>query len=284
VITRFEAMGCTVEVGGADPRSLAAVKSLFHRYDAVFSRFSPESELSAVNAAAGRTVRVSALFARALALALHGAAATGGLVDPTLGAALEAAGYDRDFATLSDDPAPPGAAAPGAWESVRAQGRFVSVPAGIRLDLNCVVKALAVDDALTLLPGRGFVSAGGDLTARAGLTVALPGGGSVQLVRGGLATSGSTGRSWTRGGQRMHHLIDPSTGRPAASPWQQTTVCGATCVAADLAAKAAFLAGGDGPAWLDERGLPGRFLAHDGSVHVNAAWRFSLDRAALACT
>jgi thiamine biosynthesis lipoprotein len=277
-------MGCTVEVGGADPRTLDAVRNLFHRYDAVFSRFRRGSELNAVNAAAGQTVRVSPLFARALALALHGAAVTDGLVDPTLGVALEAAGYDRDFAALVDDPAAPGAGAPGAWETVRAHGRFVRAPRGIRLDLNGVVKALAVDDALALLPGRGFVSAGGDLAARAGLTVALPAGGSVRLVRGGLATSGSTGRTWMRGGRRMHHLIDPRTGRPADSPWAQVTACGASCVAADLAAKAAFLAGGGGPDWLDERGLPGRFLAHDGSVHLNAAWRLSVVREALACT
>ena len=60
------------------------------------------------------------------------------------------------------------------------------------------------------------------------------------------------------------------------------TVCGATCLAADLAAKAAFLAGRRGPEWLDEHGLPGRFLAADGHVHLNAAWQSSLG--ASACT
>ena len=35
---------------------------------------------------------------------------------------------------------------------------------------------------------------------------------------------------------------------------------GATCLDADVAAKAAFLLGDEGPDWLDERGLPGRFL------------------------
>jgi hypothetical protein len=46
------------------------------------------------------------------------------------------------------------------------------------------------------------------------------------------------------------------------------------CLAADVAAKAAFLLGEDGPEWLDERGLPGRFLA-TGRVHENASWRYS---------
>jgi thiamine biosynthesis lipoprotein len=110
----------------------------------------------------------------------------------------------------------------------------------------------------------------------------LPGGGAVRLVSGGLATSGRTKRRWLRGGVEQH-LIDPATGRPSASPWEQVTVCGATCLAADVAAKAAFLLGYDGPDCLDERRLPGRFLA-GGSAHENASWRTSLEPQELACT
>ena len=112
-----------------------------------------------------------------------------------------------------------------------------------------------------VLSGPGFVSAGGDLATKGEVDVALPGGGAVRLVSGGLATSGRTKRRWLRAGEEQHHLIDPATGRPSASRWEQVTVCGATCLAADVAAKAAFLLGDDGPDWLDERGLPGRFLA-----------------------
>ena len=54
-----------------------------------------------------------------------------------------------------------------------------------------------------------------------------------------------------RGGELQHHLIDPRTGTPADSPWEQVTVSGDTCLAADVAAKAAFLLGYDGPDWLD---------------------------------
>jgi FAD:protein FMN transferase len=281
---RFEAMGCTIEVGGADARSLAAIKALFRRYDFVFSRFRPDSELNLVNRAGGRPVRVSSLFARALEIALRGAAETEGLVEPTLGGALEAAGYDRDFDELGPDPSPPLPAALGSWHSIRAHGSFLRVPAGVRLDLNGVVKALAADDSLALLTGPGFVSAGGDVAARGGLTVGLPAGGTVTLVQGGLATSGSSQRTWIRGGRQMHHLIDPRTGRPADSSWEQATVCGATCLAADLAAKAALLMGSRGPAWLDARGLPGRFLTADRTVHLNVAWRRSLVTAEVTCT
>ena len=198
--------------------------------------------------------------------ALRARETTGGLVDPTIGVALEAAGYDRDFAELAPRQEP---VEPARLGSVALYGRVLVVRG--RLDLNGVVKAAAVDEALRLFSGAGFVSAGGDLAANAPLDVELPAGGSVQLVSGGLATSGRTKRRWLRGGERQHHLIDPATGRPSTSPWDEVTVCGANCLAADVAAKAAFLLGDGGPDWLDERRLPGRFIA-EGRVHENATW------------
>ena len=279
---RFTAMGCQVVVGGGTDDERLAIQALFAERESVFSRFLPGSELNRVNAAAGVPTRVSRLFGTTLAIALSVAAQTDGLVDPTLGRALEAAGYDRDFALLEPDLRLPGAGEPGAWRSVGCDERLVWLPRGVKLDLNGVVKALAVDDALALLDGPGFVSAGGDLAARGGLDVALPGGGSVRLLRGGLATSGTVERRWLRAGRVQHHLIDPRTGRPSGSPWTQVTVAGATCLAADVAAKAAFLLGERGPAWLEGRGLPGRFLAGESEV-VSRSWRGSL-KLEVACT
>jgi thiamine biosynthesis lipoprotein len=277
---RFEAMGCEVVVGGATPRELQAIVGLFRQRDHVFSRFLEGSELNEVNAAAGSVVGLSPLFAGALEAALDAARATGGLVDPTLGTALEAAGYDRDFSRLSPDPRPAGAPAPGRWREVRRLGRLVLVPAGVELDLNGVVKAAAADDALALLSGDGFVSAGGDVAVRGDVTVEVPGGEAVRVVRGGLATSGSARRNWRRGGRRQHHLIDPRTGAPSDSPWEQVTVAGASCLAADVAAKAAFLLGVEGPAWLDRRSIPGRFVAPGEVVLTNASWGAQLLAAA----
>jgi FAD:protein FMN transferase len=236
-VHRFRAMGCEVVLAGGDP---AVVAAMLERWEAAFSLFRPDSELSRVNASSAGVLAVSPFFASALEVALDAAAETGGLVVPALG-------------------------------DVRLEGALLSRRPGLVLDLNGVVKALAVDEAAAALPGTGFVSVGGDLAARGPVDVGLPGGGAVRVVGGGLATSGTA----TRG----RHLVDPSTGRPSDSPWSHVTVSGATCLAADVAAKAAFLLGADGPAWLDARGMAGRFLGHDGSVQVNAAWQ-----GALACT
>ena len=129
--------------------------------------------------------------------------------------------------------------------------------------------------------------AGGDIATRGGVGVALPGAGAVHLVAGGIATSGRTRRSWQRAGRTCHHLIDGRTGRPSRSCWQDVTVSGATCLDADVAAKAAFFLGEDGPEWLDARGLPGHFVGPHGRIVTNATWTSAVPEGAaedVACT
>jgi thiamine biosynthesis lipoprotein len=283
-VARFTAMGCEVLVAGATGAELDAVERLFAERDRRFSRFLPDSELNRVNGRSGGVTTVSAPFAEMLAVALWAAEQTDGLVDPTLGQAIVAAGYDRDFAQLHDQPLPPAPGGPGRWRDLHRHGLLVRAPEGLLLDLNGVVKSHTVDAALELLSGDGWVSAGGDVAARGGVDVALPGGGAVHLETGSLATSGRGRRSWRRAGVTQHHLIDPATGAPSRSCWEQVTVSGARCLDADLAAKAAFLLSEPGPRWLDDRGLPGRFLDTAGGVAVNRSWRDSLQRhEAAAC-
>jgi FAD:protein FMN transferase len=244
-LARFRAMGCDVAVAGGDP---AVVGAVLERWEAVFSLFRPESELSRVNRSSARVLTVSPLFARALDVALDMAAETEGLVEPTLH---------------------------GRWPEVVLSGRLRSRPAGLGLDLNGVVKALAVDEAAATLDGPGFVSVGGDLAVRGSVDVALPADGAIRVVGGGLATSGTASRG--------AHLVDPATGRASESCWEQVTASGATCLSADVAAKAGFLLGERGPRWLDERGLPGRFVGAGGTIVENDAWERAT-KAAPACT
>ena len=74
--------------------------------EAALSRFRPTSDLERLNASAAETVIVSPLLAAAIDDALRAAAATDGLCDPTIAAALEAAGYDRSFELI--EPGRPG--------------------------------------------------------------------------------------------------------------------------------------------------------------------------------
>lgn len=257
----FRSMGCDVVVEGGP---LDEIRALFERYDATFSRFRDDSELVRLNRAGGG--RMSPFFADVLQTALWARRITEGLVDPGVGHCVVGAGYDADFACGLDSAAPAHHVAPGAFRCV---GRVLLLGPGVQLDLNGVVKSIAVDRAAALLTRDGFVSAGGDVATRGAVDVAVTGG--AVRVTGGIATSGVTRRHWLRADKRQHHLIDPRSGAPSASPWREVTVCGATCLAADVAAKAAFLLGAEGPAWLDARGLPGRFVGEHG-VAPNAHW------------
>ena len=245
-VSRFRAMGCDVAVAGGDP---AAVAPVLEHWEAAFSLFRPESELCRVNRADARVLALSPLFARALRVALGVAGETEGLVDPTLC---------------------------GRWTEIVVSGRLLSRPPGLALDLNGVVKALAVDAAAATLDGPGFVSVGGDIAVCGPVDVALPADGSVRVVVGGLATSGTASRG--------AHLVDTATGESSESPWEQVTASGASCLAADVAAKAGFLLGERGPEWLDERGVAGRFVALDGEVLENALWSRATKEQATACT
>lgn len=269
---RFRAMGCEVVVGGATNDELEQITRIFAGRDRTFSRFREDSELSRVNRFATRTLVVSDTFAEMLRASLWAAGATDGLVDPTVGASIVALGYDRDFAELDRTIPCEEPVAAGHWTAIDVQGRILTRPVAVQLDLNCVVKSRTVDDALELIAGTGFVSAGGDLAARGPLDVALPDGTTIRLERGGMATSGTLTRSWLRDGQRHHHLVDPATGRSAESPWTCVTVAATSCLVADVAAKAAFLNGDDGPEWLDSMHLPGRFLREDGTATVTRTW------------
>jgi FAD:protein FMN transferase len=244
-VERFRAMGCDVVVGGGDP---AIAADILERWEQVFSLFRPESELSGVNASPAQVLRVSPLLARAVKVALDVAANTQGAVDPTLS---------------------------GRWTEIAVSGCLLSRTPGLRLDLNGVVKALAVDEAAEALSGAGFVSVGGDLAVRGPVDVALPHGGAIRVVAGGLATSGTASRG--------EHLVDSATGLPSESCWEQVTASGATCLAADVAAKAGFLLGERGPDWLDERGVPARFVHLSGEIVENDAWARSA-RMEPACT
>ena len=112
----WQAIGTSVHLLVTEERALGPARRLLREdlaaLDAACSRFRADSEIVALDHAPtdgrGRTepVRVSPLLAGALAVALRAARLTAGDVDPTVGGALSAAGYDRDFALVRRDGPP----------------------------------------------------------------------------------------------------------------------------------------------------------------------------------
>ena len=286
-------VGPVAHPGMPDPAAAAdQVEAFLRSYEAALSRFRPDSELCALNADPRTEVPASDLLRSAVRAALEAAQISGGLVDPTLLGALEDAGYveswDRarrvDLRTaLSESRAPRRPASPGApdWTSVHVDDEAGTIrrPPGLRLDTGGSGKGHAADLAATLL-FEGYqhwaVDCGGDLRIGGASGAArdveledpftgasLPG---FQARRGAVATSGLRSRLWREpDGEIRHHLLDPSTGRPAFTGLVAVTALAPSAVEAEALAKEALLRGPLGARTvLAAHG--GITVAEDGSV------------------
>jgi thiamine biosynthesis lipoprotein len=274
------------------PRARAAVEGYLRLVDDAANRFRPDSEISSLPPG---EVELSPVLRDLLEQALWAAELTDGDVDPTVGAALERLGYDRDLELVLVDGAPVRAVvrARPRWGSVALQGARLWVPAGVRLDLGATAKAVAADRAAALVSdtvGTGaLVSLGGDI-ASAGpapeggwqvrvqdrpedpaAQVALPAGAAI-------ATSSTVSRTWWRGGRRLHHIVDPRTAQPAQPFWRSVTVAASTCVHANAVSTACIVRGARALGWVERLGLPARFLRYDGQVLATGAWPAEEDR------
>ncbi|HEY1675956.1 MAG TPA: FAD:protein FMN transferase [Streptosporangiaceae bacterium] len=297
----WTSLGCLVHLTVTEPGALDAARALLEAdlaaLDAACSRFRPDSELAQLDQADGRPVPVSPLLAEAVAVALRAAELTGGDVDPTVGEAIVAAGYDRDFTLIpADGPAVNLVvrAVPG-WHQVRLDlgSRTLTMPAGVRLDLGATAKAWTADRSAARIAGTldtgVLVGLGGDISVAG----PAPDGGwrirvqdvtghpdedpcgpatVVAITGGGLATSSTTARRWRRGGSVLHHILDPRTGLPPAPVWRTVSVTAATCADANTASTAAIIRGDAAPGWLARLRLPARLVADSGRVETVAGW------------
>jgi thiamine biosynthesis lipoprotein len=234
----------------------AAVRRTFEREERRFSRFRADSELSLVNAADGRPVRVSATFGSVTRLALDAARSTAGLFDPTVLGAMEAIGYDRDFDDVLAGARgvlhPTGPC--GRWREVRLDDDVVRLPVGVGLDLGGLAKGWTADGAAVRAVDAGLpwvlVNAGGDLriagdAPKIAIAVEDPDDPCIELGRlsireGGVATSTVRRRSW---GPGLHHVIDPRTAAPSETDLLQVTVTASTCAEAEVRATEVLLRG-----------------------------------------
>jgi FAD:protein FMN transferase len=264
-------------------QTLQQVAALFQAAETRLTRFTKSSELAQVNAQSGQWTPVSNVLWRLVVRSLQLAKATDGYFDPTVLNAVEATGYDRDFAQLAQQTQPTNGAhrllatqaTRGCWQQVELDyaQHAIRLPAGTRLDLGGIAKGDTAQQAVTFLSQWGpcLVDAGGDLVAGDAPT-GWPGwpvgianpidarneGNAVHsdlaqlwLKNSALATSGVDYRRWQHNGVQVHHLIDPHTGTTATTDLLTVSVLAADAAVAEAWAKAALIAGAaTGQAWL----------------------------------
>jgi len=263
-----------VAVGGGPGLAQRARQRLDH-LEGLWSRFRPDSEVSRMNAAGGRSTEVSAETIRLVGTAVEAWSVTRGAYDPTVLGDVLRAGYTVSFESLRAVPAGP-----------LAHIEFRIGAGGIRVD--------ALNHTVELPPGVGFdpggigkglacVNVGGDLRVCGTPPDSAPGSGwaigvddpftdgsiaVLGLADGGVATSSRLLRRWTGpGGKPSHHLIDPRTGKPADSGLATVTVVAARAWQSEMLSKAVFLTGATaGAVLLDDFGAAGLLVTDDGSL------------------
>ena len=295
--TDWEVWTTTARLVVTDPDASAEARALVERrldeVDRAASRFRADSEIRRIaESGDGRPVEVSPLLADLVGVALTAAARTDGDVDPTIGSDLVRLGYDRD---LVDAREVRGRAAGGSivarrrptFRDVVLDGTTLRVPPGVLLDLGATAKARAAD-LCAVAAARRFgcgvlVSLGGDLRVAG----PAPDGGWGILVQDGpgepmsriqlrgaeaVATSSTLHRVWLHGGARMHHVLDPTLGRPTPVVWRTATVAAGTCVEANTLTTAALVRGQGAPVLLERAGVAARLVASDGAVMRFGGW------------
>ena len=322
----WRALGTLVQLVVTEPSCLPAARNLLEAdlaaVDLACSRFRADSEICALQVnrqtngktngqTTGQTTggtrgqaqgqQVSPLLAEAIAVALRAAELTDGDVDPTVGAAMSAIGYDRDFEQIhaagrqaAGRPAAPLTVrrVPG-WRQVRLEGQTLTMPKGVQLDLGATAKAWAADRSAARIQARigcgVLVSLGGDIAVAGpapeggwrirvqdvtGAPDEAPEGpyALIAIRDGGLATSSTRARRWQRGGDVLHHILDPRTGLPAEPVWRTVSVAAGTCADANAASTAAVIRGRAALGWLARLALPARLVDATGVVFTVAGW------------
>ena len=258
---------CSVNaLGDGDERLRTAIGGRLEEIDSLFSVNRPESDVSRVNAAAGKArVVVSPEVFFVLEAALDFARKSGGSFDPTVGPLVTLWGIGTDHEKVPSQAELDAALALVDWRKVSLDAADRSVfleDEGMALDLGGIAKGYAADELARILrerkSRRAIVDLGGNVYLfgskkdgsawNVGIKNPADGGSTVAAVlplAGGrsVVTSGAYERFFISGGRRYHHIIDPKTGFPSEGEVASATIVSPSSMEADAMSTSAFIMG-----------------------------------------
>ncbi len=272
----FKAMAtpCEVRVETGDAvlaqRVADAVVAEAWRIEAKFSRYRDDSVIGRINSAGGCKTAVDTETAHLLDFAGQCFELSNGLFDITSGILRRVWRFDGSDRIPNASDIEPLRKLIG-WDKVSWEGRCLSLPAGMEIDLGGLAKEYAVDRALAVaraitdLPV--LVNFGGDLAVSGPRSdgmrwhVAIASvekddaiAGMLEIASGGLATSGDARRFLLKDGVRYSHILNPRTGWPVMHAPRSVTVAAPLCVEAGMVATLAILQGKGAEKFLKREG------------------------------
>ncbi|MEA1904800.1 MAG: FAD:protein FMN transferase, partial [Candidatus Hadarchaeota archaeon] len=179
------------------------------------------------------------------------------------------------------------------WENLVIDengGRARFLKDGMEITLGGIAKGYAVDRACEVLlksgVQRSLVDIGGDIRAigTGSWTIAIQHPrqederlGIIELENRAVATSGDYRRYFFLGSRRVHHIINPKTGRPADA-CMSVTIVAENCICADALSTGVFVAGPEeGKTLLSSLGIKGLIVNSEGELITSKPWDFSLE-------
>ena len=278
-----------VLVGGTEVMTVE-LESLVRELEALWTRFSRDSDIQRLNWSEGEPTDVSPLTVTLVMEMLAAQSLTGGDYDPTILPRLIAEGYDTsrvDNARVTL--LPDSATWPVDVSSTVISGTTITLPKGATLDPGGVGKGLAADilaaHALTLGALGALIEIGGDVriigtspdNSRWRVGIEDPHEPArhcavVNLVDGAVATSSLLKRTWKKDSKDRHHLIDPSTGLPIQSEVVAVSVIAVSASIAEVVTKSGFVRA-DFLTWAPTLGTAALLMFRDGSLAETANWK-----------
>lgn len=156
------------------------------------------------------------------------------------------------------------------WHQVTWKKPWLSLPAGMEIDLGGIGKEYAVDKVLQLLMSHTnepfLINFGGDLAVtgpqknqqpwQVGIETPDTTGEAkniLEISAGALATSGDSKRFLLRDGKRYGHIMNPKTGFPIEDAPRSITIAGSSCTQAGTLSTLALLQGAKAEEFLREQ-------------------------------
>ncbi len=274
-----------VEGGEGQKDFKLAVVDWVAGFEARYSRFIPESLVSQINQAAGKSwTEVDEETDRIFALCHELFFLTRGAFDPTALPLIRLWNWKASPPVIPTDEQIRAAKDLVGWSKIQRRKGAVFLPqAGMSLDLGGVGKEYAVDRVMQLAAQHGIanvlVDFGQDLCMRGALTgkpawhigledPANPGKcwTGLAIKDKAVATSGDYLRNFTINGRRYGHIIDPRSGYPVDNGCRAVSVIAPTCTIAGVLSTTAFILGP-----TEGLNLIGNYLGADGCISTDTS-------------
>lgn len=274
----------------ADDDVLKGVEKLCKKYDTMFSRTNPESEISKINSAGGQVVQVSPETAKLIEKGIYYSEMSRGAFDISIGSVSGLWDFKAETPAVPSQEAIDAARSHVNYQNIFITGNTVRLSdPGMQLDVGAIAKGYIADRIKDYLKEEGIKHATINLGGNVQTIGTKPDGSpynigiqkpfdesgqpvtSVKIKDQSVVTTGIYQRYFEQNGTLYHHILDPATGQPCQNNLYSVTIITDSSLTADALSTTCFLLGYDkGMNLIDQlENVDAVFITNDGEIHYS---------------